>query len=92
MLTAFRQTVTVPADGGIEIRSPALKPGTKAEVIVLVEYPLPNQRSSHPKKMTANALLTSGLVGLWADRQDLGDSQEFARQLRQNAEHREMGA
>lgn len=33
-------------------------------------------------------LLQSGLVGLWADRDDLGDSREFARRLRQQAETR----
>lgn len=36
---------------------------------------------------TANDLLQSGLVGLWADREDIPDSIEFARQLRLTAEH-----
>jgi hypothetical protein len=27
-------------------------------------------------------------VGLWADREDIGDSLEYARQLRREAEHR----
>jgi hypothetical protein len=36
MITAFRKKVTVRADGRIEIKSTNLKPGTKAEVIVLV--------------------------------------------------------
>ncbi len=37
---------------------------------------------------TAADLLQSGLVGIWADRTDLGDSREFARRLRYEAEHR----
>ena len=37
MITAFRKKVTVRSDGRIEIKSMKLKPGTKAEVIVLVE-------------------------------------------------------
>ena len=37
---------------------------------------------------TAGDLLQSELVGLWADRVDIGDSLAFARQLRQQAEHR----
>lgn len=37
MITAYRQKATVRADGRIEIKTPLLKPGTKAEVIVLVE-------------------------------------------------------
>jgi hypothetical protein len=37
MITAFRKKVTVRSDGRIEIKSANLKPGTKAEVIVLIE-------------------------------------------------------
>ncbi|GAB4397551.1 MAG: hypothetical protein OHK0052_19960 [Anaerolineales bacterium] len=37
MLTAYRTQTIVPSDGRIEIQVPALKPGTRAEVIVLVE-------------------------------------------------------
>jgi hypothetical protein len=38
--------------------------------------------------LTAEQLLASGLVGLWADRADLDDSAEFARQLRDEAQRR----
>jgi len=37
MLTAYRKKVTVRPDGSIEILDSLLKPGTEAEVIVLVE-------------------------------------------------------
>lgn len=37
---------------------------------------------------TAADVLQSGLVGIWADRTDIGDSREFARKLRYEAEHR----
>lgn len=37
---------------------------------------------------TARDLLQSELVGLWADRTDIGDSLTFARQLREQAERR----
>ena len=37
MITAYRKKVTVRPDGRIEIFEPVLKPGTQAEVIVLVE-------------------------------------------------------
>lgn len=37
---------------------------------------------------TASELMQSGLVGLWADRDDLGDSRDFARQLRAAGETR----
>lgn len=39
MLTAYRTQTIVPSDGRIEIQEPAFKPGTRAEVIVLVEQP-----------------------------------------------------
>jgi hypothetical protein len=31
------------------------------------------------------ALEASGVIGVWADRRDIGDSVEFARQLRERA-------
>ena len=37
MLTAYRKKVTVRPDGSIEILDSLLKPGTEAEVIVLME-------------------------------------------------------
>jgi hypothetical protein len=37
-------------------------------------------------ELTAHDLLQSDLVGLWGDRDDLGESLAFARQLRQQAE------
>ncbi len=39
--------------------------------------------------MTGEALLASGLVGIWADRTDMGDTIEFARKLRERAQRRE---
>jgi hypothetical protein len=38
--------------------------------------------------MTGSDLLRSGLVGMWAERKDIGDSLEFARELRKEAEKR----
>ena len=37
MITAYRKKATVRPDGSIEIKTPSLKPGTRAEVIILVE-------------------------------------------------------
>lgn len=37
MVAAIRQTVTIGQDGRIEVRSPELKEGERAEVIVLLE-------------------------------------------------------
>ena len=89
MITAFRHKVTVRPDGRIEIDAPELKPGAKAEVIVLVETRKPKQ-DRHHKVITAADLLASGLVGMWSGRKDIGDSLEFAQHLRHTAEHRDM--
>ena len=40
------------------------------------------------KPYTARDLVDSGLAGLWKDRDDIGDSLEFARKLRRQAETR----
>jgi hypothetical protein len=40
-------------------------------------------------RMSAADLLNSDLVGLWADRTDIGDSREFARRLREKAQTRD---
>jgi hypothetical protein len=45
---------------------------------------------AHTQPLTAADLLQSDLVGLWADRSDIDDSVSFARQLRQQAEHRSL--
>jgi hypothetical protein len=43
------------------------------------------------RPLTASDLVTSGLVGLWSDRSDIGDSREFARRLREQAQTRSRG-
>lgn len=85
MITAIRQKVTVGRGGLISLRSNTLKAGSTAEVIVLVDE---EGQQTAPKTMTGADLLNSGVVGMWADREDIGDSLEFARSLRKQAEHR----
>jgi hypothetical protein len=69
-----------------------LDPGHWLEVLDFIGY-LKHRVSlertqTRPRELTARALLQSDLVGLWADRDDIGDSLTFARQLRRQAEHR----
>jgi len=85
MITAIRQKVTIGRGGVISLRSRSLKAGSTAEVIVLVEE---EGQQTVKKPMTGADLLKSGLVGMWADRKDIGDSLEFARSLRAQAERR----
>ena len=84
MTIAIRQKVIVEPDGRIEIRSPELDPGVVADVIILLDA----KPDSITQPMTASALNRSGLVGLWKDRKDIGDSLTFARKLRRQAEQR----
>jgi hypothetical protein len=70
-----------------------LEPGKWTEVLDFIGY-LKHRAStsrkveSHSRELTARELLNSGLVGLWAERQDIANSSAFARQLRASAEHR----
>ncbi|MBM3129339.1 MAG: hypothetical protein FJ009_12035 [Chloroflexi bacterium] len=40
------------------------------------------------RRMTARELAASEIVGMWADRTDIGDSAAFARTLREQAQRR----
>ncbi|MEN8220042.1 MAG: hypothetical protein ABFS56_27570 [Pseudomonadota bacterium] len=68
-----------------------LSPTQWSEVIKFITF-LKYQSQLEPigKNLTARDLLQSELVGLWADRSDIGDSLSYARRLRQQAEHREI--
>ncbi len=66
---------------------------TQVRVIVLSEEQSgsddsANTESYGKRPLLASDLLQSDLTGIWADRQEIGDSLEFARQLRHAAEHR----
>lgn len=50
--------------------------------------PRASQKKTGKKFMTGKDLLESGLAGLWKDRKDIGDSLEYARKLRREAETR----
>ncbi len=44
--------------------------------------------SARKPSLSAQDLLSSGLVGIWADRADIGASREFAQRLRDEAQTR----
>ena len=70
-----------------------LEPEKWSEVLDFIGY-LKHRKAAtkktqpHSQDLTAQALLKSALVGLWANRDDIGDSPDFARLLRRKAEHR----
>ncbi len=66
-----------------------LKPQQVTEVIDFIEFLIvKTEKDETPKPGTLGDMLTSGLIGLWKDRSDIGDSIEFAHRLREEAEHR----
>jgi len=69
-----------------------LDPNRWFEVLDFIGY-LKERGSRHEirtgtRELTARDLLESEIVGLWADRDDIEDSVEYARRLRHQAEHR----
>lgn len=64
-----------------DVKAPADK-----EVPVMVEAAPPSL--GNRRNLSACDLLHSGLVGMWAERSDIGDSREFARRLREQAQTR----
>ena len=63
------------------------------EVLHMVEaMQSPVAHAGEPGRIpTAADWLKSGLVGLWADRTDIADNHQFARQLRKQASRRVRG-
>ena len=78
----------VQADRRLEIKIPEDVPLGPVEVVVVI---FPEKPGAASKPLTAGDLLRSPLFGLWKDREDIGDSLEFARKLRTEAERRHHG-
>ena len=75
----------VEQDGEIWVTGLPCKKGQQVEMILLIE-PLTKAKRL---PLTAHRLLRSGLIGLWKDRKDLGDSVSYARQIREQAQKRQ---
>lgn len=75
----------VSSDGVLHLDLPVGKEEADRDVQVTVESA---EAPETPSGMTAADLLRSGLVGMWTDRTDIGDSREYARRLREQAQTR----
>ncbi len=80
----------IGSDGILHLRLPVGASEADRDVQVTVEPVAEGDAGAWPT-MTAADLLQSGLVGMWADRTDIGDSREFARRLREQAQARRHG-
>lgn len=85
-MEAIRIHKIVEKDGEISVTGLPFKRGQVVEVIVMSEPPIVDERPY----MTARDLLNSSLVGMWEDREDIGDSSVYARQLREQAQRRRL--
>ncbi|OQW88574.1 MAG: hypothetical protein BWK78_08230 [Thiotrichaceae bacterium IS1] len=75
---------------------PQLSEAESLDVLQFLKFLESRKKSLPPPSpvkhfMTAQDLLASDLVGLWADRDDLKDSLSYARQLREQAQQRDLG-
>ena len=71
-----------------------VSPDRWGDVLAFIESLVPVEEpalETEKSPMTASDLIASGLVGLWSDRSDIGDSREFARRLREEAQTRSRG-
>ncbi len=82
-MEAIRLHKIIEKDGEISVTGLPYQKGQQVEMILLIKP------TTTPRRLwTAHQLLHSGLVGLWKDRQDIGDSATYARQLRERAQRR----
>lgn len=80
-MAAIHLKKSVEKDGELLLTGLPLKKGEEVEVTI-------DSKAAKPQGIPASELLKSGLVGLWKDREDIGDSSEFARKLRSRVEKR----
>jgi hypothetical protein len=83
-MEAVQVQQVIARDGEVLITGLPYKRGQAVEIIVLLQPAplLPRAR------LTVGRLRRSGLIGLWQDRDDIGDSSVYARRLREQAQQR----
>jgi|RhiMethySRZTD1v2_1073278.scaffolds.fasta_scaffold4101915_2 hypothetical protein len=82
-MDTIRIRAIVERDGEIVVQGLPCKKGQQVDVTVQIPAEL-----TRATPLTARALLDSELVGLWADRNDIDRSDEYARRLREQAQTR----
>jgi hypothetical protein len=69
-----------------------LEPSRWFEVLDFISFLKERGSREHaepgPRELTARTLSQSEIVGMWENREDIGNSLDFARRLRHQAEHR----
>ena len=83
-MEALQMQQVMTRDGEVRITGLPYKKGQIVEIIMLPQPPAPSPRA----RLTVGQLRRSGIIGLWQNRDDLGDSSVYARQLREQAQQR----
>lgn len=85
-MEAIRLHQTIEKNGEVTITNLPVVKGQQVEVVLLFSEP-DTKDAERPARarLTARELLNSGLIGLWKERDDIGDSVDYARQLRGQA-------
>lgn len=83
-MEAVRVQQIVAKDGEVLVRGIPWKRGQAVEIIVLSQ-PL---KTDSPSRLTVRQFRQSGLIGMWKDRDDIGDSASYARSLREQGQKR----
>ncbi len=76
-MEAIRIVQKIYKTGELTISNVPVEAGEEVEVLVLI----PQRRTARPR-LTAKELLESDIVGMWKDRDDIGESSDYARELR----------
>lgn len=82
-MEALRVEQIFERDGEIEVTGLPYKKGQCIEIILI---PQPTRRKR--PRLTVGQFRQSGLIGIWKDRDDIQNSSVYARQLREQAQHR----
>jgi hypothetical protein len=80
-MEAVQMQQVIAQDGEVLITGLPYKKGQSVEIIVFLQPTAPPPRA----RLTVGRLRRSGLIGLWQDRDDIGDSSVYARRLREQA-------
>jgi len=82
-MEALKVERVLERDGELDVKGLPYKKGQRVEIILL---PQPTKRKR--PRLTVGEFKKSGLIGMWKDRDDIQDSSVYARQLREQAQHR----
>ena len=80
-MSAVHVSAVLEQDGEVTVTGLPFRKGETVRLIVQQER---GGRSDIPY-FTGQQILDSGIVGIWEDRDDIGDSSEYARKLRKEA-------